>query len=231
MSLSRIPGRERISHSFVHSPTDSFSANPSQAPSAYMWSASRVCPCVLPPSCPSLQTHHCFAGGAPFGRKFSRKSEVFNPLLASAASSEPWTPSTLAFNPSGPKKTLSKRESPITQRLVSDAFGTSTEISEVGKKPAWGQRCRKRHGLWFFRKVWSFSFTKQSYQSTERFSSAPRLVFETNRRFESEPWAAGSAAGLWFCFSWTDWLPAVRNTAGDSNGECVTRSDCARPWA
>ncbi|GAB5570957.1 LOW QUALITY PROTEIN: limbin [Prionailurus iriomotensis] len=57
-------------------------------------------------------------GGAPFGRKFSRKSEVFNPLLASTASSEPWTPSTLAFNPSGPKKTLSKRESPITQRLI-----------------------------------------------------------------------------------------------------------------
>ncbi|XP_026889247.1 limbin isoform X3 [Acinonyx jubatus] len=59
-------------------------------------------------------------GGAPFGRKFSRKSEVFNPLLASAASSEPWTPSTLAFNPSGPKKTLSKREAPITQRLYGD---------------------------------------------------------------------------------------------------------------
>ncbi|XP_058579102.1 limbin isoform X3 [Neofelis nebulosa] len=59
-------------------------------------------------------------GGAPFGRKFSRKSEVFNPLLASAASSEPWTPSTLAFTPSGPKKTLSKRESPITQRLYGD---------------------------------------------------------------------------------------------------------------
>ncbi|XP_043428932.1 limbin isoform X5 [Prionailurus bengalensis] len=59
-------------------------------------------------------------GGAPFGRKFSRKSEVFNPLLASTASSEPWTPSTLAFNPSGPKKTLSKRESPITQRLHGD---------------------------------------------------------------------------------------------------------------
>ncbi|XP_045330548.1 limbin isoform X4 [Leopardus geoffroyi] len=71
-------------------------------------------------------------GGAPFGRKFSRKSEVFNPLLASAASSEPWTPSTLAFTPLGPKKTLSKRESPITQRLYGDISRDVQATAEDG---------------------------------------------------------------------------------------------------
>ncbi|XP_019309274.2 limbin isoform X1 [Panthera pardus] len=77
-------------------------------------------------------------GGAPFGRKFSRKSEVFNPLLASAASSEPWTPSTLAFTPSGPKKTLSKRESPITQRLYGDI---SRDVQGTAEEGVIFQKC------------------------------------------------------------------------------------------
>uniref|UniRef100_A0A8I3MKE2 EvC ciliary complex subunit 2 n=1 Tax=Canis lupus familiaris TaxID=9615 RepID=A0A8I3MKE2_CANLF len=59
-------------------------------------------------------------GGAPLGRKFSRKSGVFSPLPTSAASSGPETQSMVAFTPSWPKKTLFKRESPITHHLYGD---------------------------------------------------------------------------------------------------------------
>nr|XP_055182549.1 limbin isoform X3 [Nyctereutes procyonoides] len=59
-------------------------------------------------------------GGAPLGRKFSRKSGVFSPLPTSAASSGPETQSMVAFTPSWPKKTLFKRESPITYHLYGD---------------------------------------------------------------------------------------------------------------
>ncbi|XP_077606510.1 limbin [Crocuta crocuta] len=69
---------------------------------------------------PSVESSHVKTGGAPLRRKFSRKSEAFNALAASAASPGPWTPPTFAFTPSGPKKALSKRESPITQRLYRD---------------------------------------------------------------------------------------------------------------
>uniref|UniRef100_A0A8C9JMG8 EvC ciliary complex subunit 2 n=1 Tax=Panthera tigris altaica TaxID=74533 RepID=A0A8C9JMG8_PANTA len=64
--------------------------------------------------------------------------EVFNPLLASPASSEPWTPSTLAFTPSGPKKTLSKRESPITQRLYGDI---SRDVQGTAEEGVIFQKC------------------------------------------------------------------------------------------
>ncbi|XP_044082163.1 limbin isoform X4 [Neovison vison] len=60
------------------------------------------------------------AVGAPFGRKSSGRSEVFNPLLTSAPSRGPRTQSVLAFTPSWPKKTLFKRESPGTHRLFGD---------------------------------------------------------------------------------------------------------------
>ncbi|XP_012900219.2 limbin isoform X2 [Mustela putorius furo] len=60
------------------------------------------------------------AVGAPFGRKSSGRSEVFNPLLTSAPSRGPRTQSVLAFTPSWPKKTLFKRESPVTHRLFGD---------------------------------------------------------------------------------------------------------------
>ncbi|XP_072593897.1 limbin isoform X5 [Vulpes vulpes] len=59
-------------------------------------------------------------GGAPLGRKFSRKSGVFSPLPTSVASSGPETQSMVAFTPSWPKKTLFKRESPITYHLYGD---------------------------------------------------------------------------------------------------------------
>uniref|UniRef100_A0A8P0T5J8 EvC ciliary complex subunit 2 n=2 Tax=Canis lupus TaxID=9612 RepID=A0A8P0T5J8_CANLF len=59
-------------------------------------------------------------GGAPLGRKFSRKSGVFSPLPTSAVSSGPETQSMVAFTPSWPKKTLFKRESPITHHLYGD---------------------------------------------------------------------------------------------------------------
>uniref|UniRef100_A0A8C0SVY8 EvC ciliary complex subunit 2 n=1 Tax=Canis lupus familiaris TaxID=9615 RepID=A0A8C0SVY8_CANLF len=62
----------------------------------------------------------CFVGGAPLGRKFSRKSGVFSPLPTSAVSSGPETQSMVAFTPSWPKKTLFKRESPITHHLYGD---------------------------------------------------------------------------------------------------------------
>ncbi|XP_049486243.1 limbin isoform X1 [Panthera uncia] len=88
---------------------------------------------------PNVESSHLKTeGGAPFGRKFSRKSEVFNPLLASAASSEPWTPSTLAFTPSGPKKTLSKRESPITQHLYGDI---SRDVQGTAEEGVIFQKC------------------------------------------------------------------------------------------
>ncbi|XP_026370167.2 limbin isoform X2 [Ursus arctos] len=57
---------------------------------------------------------------APFGRKFSRKSEIFKPLPTSAPSAGPGTQSSLAFTRSRPKKTLFKRESPITHGLFGD---------------------------------------------------------------------------------------------------------------
>uniref|UniRef100_A0A8C0ST30 EvC ciliary complex subunit 2 n=1 Tax=Canis lupus familiaris TaxID=9615 RepID=A0A8C0ST30_CANLF len=52
--------------------------------------------------------------------KFSRKSGVFSPLPTSAVSSGPETQSMVAFTPSWPKKTLFKRESPITHHLYGD---------------------------------------------------------------------------------------------------------------
>ncbi|XP_047574810.1 limbin isoform X5 [Lutra lutra] len=60
------------------------------------------------------------AVGAPFGRKSSVRSEVFNPLQTLAPSRGPRTQSVLAFTPSWPKKTLFKRESPVTHRLFRD---------------------------------------------------------------------------------------------------------------
>lgn len=138
MGMSRIPGKESISHSFVHSFTYF-----QQAPLGQRLPHTRGLP---PGSIPMshrllhyvLRMHCCFAGGAPLRRKFSRKSEVFNALAASAASPGPWTPPTFAFTPSGPKKALSKRESPITQRLVSHAFGASTERIRSWKEPSLG---------------------------------------------------------------------------------------------
>ncbi|XP_077924500.1 limbin isoform X3 [Halichoerus grypus] len=70
--------------------------------------------------------------GAPFGRKFSRKSEVFHPLPTFAPSSGPRTQSMLAFTPSWPKKTLFKRESPITHRLFGDVSRDVPKNAEDG---------------------------------------------------------------------------------------------------
>ncbi|XP_034861220.1 limbin [Mirounga leonina] len=70
--------------------------------------------------------------GAPFGRKFSRKSEVFHPLPTFAPSSGPRTQSMLAFTPSWPKKTLFKRESPITHRLFGDISRDVPKNAEDG---------------------------------------------------------------------------------------------------
>lgn len=79
--------------------------------------------------------------------KFNRTIEVFNALPTSATSGGLWTQSMSAFLPSGPKKTLFKRESPLTHHLVSNTFSTLTEIPEIGKKPVWGQLYIKYHGF------------------------------------------------------------------------------------
>ena len=69
--------------------------------------------------------------------KFSKEIEVFNPPLASVASSGPWIHSVFAFTLSWPRKTLFKRDSAVTYRLVSDMFISFKNISEVIKKPVW----------------------------------------------------------------------------------------------
>lgn len=81
--------------------------------------------------------------------KFSKEIEVFNPPLASAASSEPWVHSVFAFIHSWPRKTLFKRDSAVTHRLVSNMFSSFKDISEVVKKPVLDHLCRKCHRLLF----------------------------------------------------------------------------------
>lgn len=103
-----------------------------------------------------MRSRLCFAVRAPFGRKFSRKSEIFKPLPTSAPSAGPGTQSSLAFTPSRPKKTLFKRESPMTHGLVSHTSGPFPELPEAGRKLIWGPPCVRCHGLWFFRKAYSF---------------------------------------------------------------------------
>uniref|UniRef100_A0A452VE60 EvC ciliary complex subunit 2 n=1 Tax=Ursus maritimus TaxID=29073 RepID=A0A452VE60_URSMA len=68
-----------------------------------------------------------------------RKSKIFKPLPTSAPSAGPGTQSSLAFTRSRPKKTLFKRESPITHGLVSHTSGPFPELPEAGRKPVSGQ--------------------------------------------------------------------------------------------
>lgn len=91
----------------------------------------------------------CFAEEAPFGMKFSKEIEVFNPPLASSASSGPWVHSVFAFTHSWPRKTLFKRDSAVTHRLVSNMFSSFKDISEVIKKLVLDHLCRKCHRLLF----------------------------------------------------------------------------------
>ncbi|XP_037685309.1 limbin [Choloepus didactylus] len=75
---------------------------------------------------------------AAFGMEFNEEIEVFNLLPTSAASSGPWTHSLFAFLPSWPKKTLFKRESPITHHLYGD---TSREIQGTSEHGVIFQKC------------------------------------------------------------------------------------------
>ena len=124
----------------------------------------------------------CFAVGAAFGRKSSGKSEVSNPLLTSAPSRGPRTQSVLAFTPSWPRKTLFKRESPVTHHLVSRTFAPLTELAEVGKKPVWGPLCIA---------------DATGFGSTEKLiPSIPKhLVLKVKRGCESE-WGEAPASAL-----------------------------------
>lgn len=81
--------------------------------------------------------------------KFSKEIEVFNPPLASSASSGPWVHSVFAFTHSWPRKTLFKRDSAVTHRLVSNVFSSFKDISEVVKKLVLDHLCRKCHRLLF----------------------------------------------------------------------------------
>ncbi|XP_057562621.1 limbin isoform X2 [Hippopotamus amphibius kiboko] len=77
-------------------------------------------------------SHFTTAVEPPFGMKFNKKSEVFNPPPISAASSGPWIHSIFAFIPSWPKKTLFKRESAVTHHLYGDISRDVQGISENG---------------------------------------------------------------------------------------------------
>ena len=96
-----------------------------------------------------MHARYCFAEEAPFRMKFSKEIEVFNPPLASAASSEPWVHSVFAFTHSWPRKTLFKRDSAVTHRLVSNMFSSFKDVSEIVKKPVLDHLCRKCHRLLF----------------------------------------------------------------------------------
>ncbi|XP_034528031.1 limbin isoform X3 [Ailuropoda melanoleuca] len=85
-----------------------------------------------------MRSRRYFAVRAPFGRKFSRKNEVFKPLPTSAPSTGPGTQSSLAFTPSWPKKTLFKRESPITHGLFGDI---SRDVSGTAEDGVIFQKC------------------------------------------------------------------------------------------
>ncbi|XP_008564541.1 PREDICTED: limbin [Galeopterus variegatus] len=80
-------------------------------------------PCVIWPNVESA--HFRTSVEAPLGMKFNQKTEVFDPLPTSAASSGLWPHSLFAFIPPWPKKTLFKRESPITHLLYGDILRSS----------------------------------------------------------------------------------------------------------
>ncbi|XP_043762142.1 limbin isoform X1 [Cervus elaphus] len=82
---------------------------------------------------PSVENSHVTTPEeAPFGMKFSKEIEVFNPPLASAASSGPWIHSVFAFTHSWPRKTLFKRDSAVTHRLYGDISRDIQGTSENG---------------------------------------------------------------------------------------------------
>ncbi|XP_065770712.1 limbin isoform X2 [Muntiacus reevesi] len=82
---------------------------------------------------PSVENSHVTTPEeAPFGMKFSKEIEVFNPPLASAASSGPWIHSIFAFTHSWPRKTLFKRDSAVTHRLYGDISRDVQGTSENG---------------------------------------------------------------------------------------------------
>ncbi|KAJ1061031.1 hypothetical protein K5549_002318, partial [Capra hircus] len=82
---------------------------------------------------PSVENSHVTTPEeAPFRMKFSKEIEVFNPPLASAASSEPWVHSVFAFTHSWPRKTLFKRDSAVTHRLYGDISRDIQGTSENG---------------------------------------------------------------------------------------------------
>ncbi|XP_061048073.1 limbin isoform X2 [Eubalaena glacialis] len=82
---------------------------------------------------PSVESSHFLtAVEAPFGMKFNKKTEVFNPPPTSAASSGPWIHSVFAFITSWPKKTLFKRESAVTHHLYGDISRDIQGTSENG---------------------------------------------------------------------------------------------------
>nr|XP_025145502.1 limbin isoform X2 [Bubalus bubalis] len=82
---------------------------------------------------PSVENSHVTTPEeAPFGMKFSKEIEVFNPPLASAASRGPWIHSIFAFTHSWPRKTLFKRDSAVTHRLYGDISRDSQGTSENG---------------------------------------------------------------------------------------------------
>uniref|UniRef100_A0A9L0RSL6 EvC ciliary complex subunit 2 n=1 Tax=Equus caballus TaxID=9796 RepID=A0A9L0RSL6_HORSE len=72
-------------------------------------------PHVIQPEVESSHFHTAVA--APFGMNVNRTVEVFNPLPTSAASRGPWAQSVFASLLSWPKRTLFKRESPLTHHL------------------------------------------------------------------------------------------------------------------
>ncbi|XP_046512702.1 limbin isoform X2 [Equus quagga] len=75
-------------------------------------------PHVIQPEVESSHFHTSVA--APFGMNVNRTVEVFNPLPTSAASRGPWAQSVFASLLSWPKRTLFKRESPLTHHLYGD---------------------------------------------------------------------------------------------------------------
>nr|XP_023494136.1 limbin isoform X2 [Equus caballus] len=75
-------------------------------------------PHVIQPEVESSHFHTAVA--APFGMNVNRTVEVFNPLPTSAASRGPWAQSVFASLLSWPKRTLFKRESPLTHHLYGD---------------------------------------------------------------------------------------------------------------
>uniref|UniRef100_A0A8C6FNI1 EvC ciliary complex subunit 2 n=1 Tax=Moschus moschiferus TaxID=68415 RepID=A0A8C6FNI1_MOSMO len=82
---------------------------------------------------PSVENSHVTTPGeAPFEMKFSKEIEVFNPPLASAASSGSWIHSVFAFTHSWPRKTLFKRDSAVTHRLYGDISRDVHGTSENG---------------------------------------------------------------------------------------------------